>query len=172
MTLVSTLNDWVGKIVSMLVFPMIGILVWEVILRYVFNSPTVWAHELSAILYAIFFLLGGAYTLRWKAHINVDIVYYSLPPRVRAIVDLITWMVFYYFILIMLWKGTEFAWSSVTQMERASTVWEPYIWPSKICIPLAAFLILIQGITKSLNDVLIVFTGQDLLSEMEKESGR
>ena len=83
-SIVNILNDWVGRVISMLVFPMVGFLVWEVMMRYVFNQPTIWAHELSAILYAIFFLLGGAYTLQQKGHINVDILYLRLSPRKRA----------------------------------------------------------------------------------------
>jgi len=163
------MNDGVGKVISMLVFPMIGVLVWEVIMRYVFNQPTIWAHELSAMLYAIFFLLGGAYTLRWKAHINVDVVYVRLPPRIRAIVDLITWLFFYYFCTVMLWLGARFAWSSILKMERASTVWEPYIWPIKICIPLGALLVLLQGLTKTISDASIAFTGRDILAEINGE---
>ena len=163
------MNDWVGKITSMLVFPMIGVLVWEVIMRYVFNQPTIWAHELSAMLYAIFFLLGGAYTLRWKAHINVDIVYLRFPPRIRAILDLMTWMFFYYFCTVMLWLGAKFAWSSILKMERASTVWEPYIWPIKICIPLGALLVLLQGITKTISDVFMAFKGRDILAEINED---
>jgi TRAP-type mannitol/chloroaromatic compound transport system permease small subunit len=169
-SIVNKLNGWVGKVISMLVFPMIGFLVWEVIMRYVFNQPTIWAHELSAILYAVFFLLGGAYTLQQNGHINVDILYLQLSPRKRAVLDLITWILFYFFCGVMLWEGAKFAWTSIKIMERASTVWEPPIWPVKICIPLGAFLILLQGLTKTLGDVIAAVTGRDLLSERRVET--
>lgn len=169
-SIVNTLNDWVGRVVSMLVFPMVGFLVWEVMMRYVFNQPTIWAHELSAILYAVFFLLGGAYTLQQKGHINVDILYLRLSPRKRAVLDLITWILFYFFCGVMLWEGTKFAWTSMKMLERASTVWEPPIWPVKICIPLGALLILLQGFTKTLSDIIIVLTGRDLLSDTKVET--
>lgn len=67
-------NDCIGRIFSIIVFPMILILVYEVTVRYVFNRPTIWAHELSAILYAIFFLIGGVYALRWDSHVRVDVL--------------------------------------------------------------------------------------------------
>jgi TRAP-type mannitol/chloroaromatic compound transport system permease small subunit len=167
-TWINFINNWVGKIVSFLVFPMIGVLCWEVFLRYVFNRPTIWAHEISALLYAVFFLLGGAYTLRWKAHINVDILYNRFSKRNRAIIDLFTWSLFYLFCIVMLIDGSTSAWTSMIRMERASTVWEPYIWPVKLCIPLSALLILLQGISKTLSDFFIALTGRDPVSDEDK----
>jgi TRAP-type mannitol/chloroaromatic compound transport system permease small subunit len=142
---------------------MIGVLVWEVFMRYVFNQPTIWAHELSALLYAVFFLIGGAYTLRWNAHINVDVLYVRLSPRSRAILDLVTWLLFYFFCGVLFWQGCQAGWKSFLRMERASTVWEPYIWPVKLCIPLAAFLMLLQGITKTIKNLHLACTGRELL---------
>lgn len=157
---VDRLNDVVGKAVSFLIYPMIAILAWEVTQRYLFNAPTIWAHELSALLYAVFFLLGGAYTLRWNAHISVDVLYARLPPRARAILDLATWTLFYVFCGVMLWQGGQAAWKSFLRMERASTVWEPYVWPVKCVIPLAALLLLLQGFTKTVKDLHLALTGR------------
>lgn len=164
---VDFINDAVGRTISFLAYPMIGVLVWEVFMRYVFNRPTIWAHELSALLYAVFFLLGGAYTLRWKAHINVDVLYVKLSPRSRAILDLITWLLFYFFCGVLLWQGSQAAWKSFLRLERASTVWEPYVWPVKFCIPLAALLMLLQGLTKTISDLYLAFTGRDFYSKNE-----
>ena len=166
-SVVDSLNNWVGKTISFLVYPMIGVLVWEVFMRYVFNRPTIWAHELSALFYAVFFLLGGAYTLRWKAHISVDVLYLKLSPRSRAILDLITWLLFYFFCGVLFWQGSQAGWKSFLRMERASTVWEPYVWPVKFCIPLAAFLMLAQGLTKTISDFYLAFTGRNLLPKDE-----
>lgn len=167
-SVVDFINDGVGRAISFLAYPMIGVLVWEVFMRYVFNQPTIWAHELSALLYAVFFLLGGAYTLRWKAHINVDVLYVQLSPRSRAMLDLITWVLFYFFCGVLLWQGSQAGWKSFLRLERASTVWEPYVWPVKLCIPLAAFLMLLQGLTKTIGDLFLVFTGRELLSKNQK----
>jgi TRAP-type mannitol/chloroaromatic compound transport system permease small subunit len=164
---VDFINDGIGRAVSFLAYPMIAVLVWEVFMRYLFNRPTIWAHELSALCYAVFFLLGGAYTLRWKAHINVDVLYVRLSPRSRAMLDLVTWLLFYFFCGVLLWQGSQAAWKSFMRLERASTVWEPYIWPVKFCIPLAALLMLLQGFTKTISDLYLAFTGRELLSENE-----
>jgi TRAP-type mannitol/chloroaromatic compound transport system permease small subunit len=154
------LVDWIGKIVSFLVYPMIFVLVWEVLQRYVFNHPTIWAHQLSAMLFAVYFLLGGAYVSRWGAHINVEILYVRLPLRVRALLDLFTWSMYYLFLGVMFWLGIGFAWDSIKVMEVASTAaWEAYIWPVKVFVPLSALLMLIMGISKTLSDLIVLITG-------------
>jgi len=167
---VSDLNDKVGRIASFLVIGMIGFLVFEFFMRYLFDSPTVWAHELSAMLYGAYFLLGKGYTLKWNEHIKVDIIYDSLPIRAKAILDLVTWLFFYAFCAVLVIEGAQYAWISVRGMERSNSMWEPFIWPSKICIPLGGLLMLLQGFTKTLNDVAIALTGRDLLSQEDKRS--
>ncbi len=158
---VDRLIELLGKAVSFLIYPMIAILVWEVTSRYLFNSPTIWAHELSALLYAVFFLIGGAYTLRGNAHISVDVLSARLPPRGRAILDLVTWLLFYLFCGVLFWQGSQAAWKSFLRMERAATVWEPYVWPVKCFIPFAALLMLLQGFTKSAKDLHLALTGRE-----------
>ncbi|OGR24677.1 MAG: hypothetical protein A2277_03730 [Desulfobacterales bacterium RIFOXYA12_FULL_46_15] len=165
---INYINDRTGKAVSFLLYPMIAVLIYEVAMRYLFDRPTIWAHELSALFYAVFFLLGGAYTLRCNAHINVDVFYVRLSLRSRAVMDLFTWLLFYLFCGALLLQSSKFAWASFLNLERSSTVWEPYIWPVKFCIPLAAFLMLLQGLTKTVNDLYIVFTGRELSSNNER----
>ncbi len=156
------MNDRIGKAVSFVLYPMIAVLVWEVMMRYLFHRPTVWAHELSAICYAVFFLLGGAYTLRWNSHINVDVFYIRLSRRSRALLNLFTWLLFYLFCGVLLWQGSKAAWTSFLRLERSSTVWEPYIWPIKFCIPLSALLMILQGFTQTISDLYMVVTGHEL----------
>lgn len=159
---VDVLNEWVGRAVSYLIYPMVLMLVWEVASRYVFNSPTIWAHELSAFLYAVVFLLGGCYALRWNSHIRVEILYVRLSPRTQAILDLFTWTLFYVFVGLLLWQGAPFALKSLRRLELAGSVWDPPIWPVKMCIPLGALLMLLQGSTKTIKDLYFLFRGKAL----------
>ena len=104
---VNKLNDWVGRLVCVLILPMIAILLYEVVMRYVFDRPTVWAHETSGMLYTVYFLLGGAYTLRWGGHIQIEFLYVRLSPRKRAILDCCTWLFFYLFAASFYGKGSH-----------------------------------------------------------------
>lgn len=168
---VNWLNEIVGRIVSYFIYPMVLILVWEVGSRYLFNRPTIWAHELSAFLYAVIFLLGGSYALRWNSHISVEILYNLFSPRTRAILDIFTWTLFYIFVGLLLVQGAPFALKSIQRMELAGSVWDPYIWPVKVCIPLGAFLMILQGTAKTIKDVYLVFTGKELFDEAKVKGG-
>jgi TRAP-type mannitol/chloroaromatic compound transport system permease small subunit len=139
-------------------------------MRYIFNHPTIWAHELSAFLYAVVFLLGGSYALRWNSHISVEILYMRLKPRTRAVLDLFTWVLFYLFVGLLFWEGAQFAFKSVRRMELAGSVWDPPIWPIKLCIPIGALLMLLQGSVKTIKDIHLAFTGREL--DVEKEAGK
>lgn len=166
---VSSLNEWIGKIISILVYPMMLALVYEVVKRYGFNHPTIWAHEFSSFLYAVFFLLGGSYALKWESHISVEILYVRLPRRVRALLDLITWNLFYLFVGIIFWQGIHFAFKSMSRLEVSSSVWGPPVWPIKLCIPIAALLMLLQGSTKTIQDIYVLVKGKELVLEGVKE---
>src|SRR5210317_990404 len=85
--IIDTVSIWSGKIVAVLIFPMIGSLVYEVIARYFFNSPTIWANDVATILYGSFFMLGSAYALQRQQHIRTDWLYEKWSTRTKGIVD-------------------------------------------------------------------------------------
>jgi len=163
-TFIDNLNNWVGKILSLLIYPIVLVLVYEVVMRYVFVRPTTWAHETSCFLYGAHFMLGGAYALRWGAFVNVEVLYNRFPPRKRAIVDLFTWILFYIFCGVLLWKSVPWAWASVRVLEYSQSCWGPPIWPIKLTIPVGAALMLLQGLTKTIKDFYTVVTGRELVT--------
>jgi TRAP-type mannitol/chloroaromatic compound transport system permease small subunit len=83
-----------GRLVAWLIVPMVLSLVYEVVARYFFNMPTVWAYDMTFILYGTFFMLGSAYTLMKKGHIRTDMLYASWSPRRQGITDAICYLVF------------------------------------------------------------------------------
>jgi len=158
---VDSLNDRVGKVFSFFIYAMVLILVYEVVMRYVFNSPTIWAHETSEFFYGAHFIVGGAFALRWGAHVNIDVIHRYFPLRTRAIVDLFTWLVFYIFCGVLLWHAVGMATESVKVMEYTDSVWGPPLWPVLLTIPLAAALILLQALTKTIKDTYTAITGRE-----------
>ena len=67
------LIDQIGRVTSLLIFVLIAILLYGVIMRYVFGKPSIWVSELSGLLYACYFLIGGAYAVIHNEHVNVNI---------------------------------------------------------------------------------------------------
>lgn len=160
--LVDKINEWVGRSICVLVFPIMFSLTYEVIMRYVFNRPTIWAHELSGMFYAIYFLLGGAYALRWDAHIRIDLLYGRLSNRRKAIVNSFTWMLFYLFCAVILLKGIPFALDSMLNLERSNSLLGLPVWLTKIFIPLSILLLLLQGLGKSIEWGILAITGVEI----------
>jgi TRAP-type mannitol/chloroaromatic compound transport system permease small subunit len=128
--------------------------------RYGFNKPTEWAYSISLFLTGAFFILGGGYALLYKSHVNMDVVYNRFPLKTRAIVDLFTSTLFFLFCGVLFWKSLGYVWNSLTILE--TTDYPPYfpIYPVKLTIPIAAFLILLQGLAKFIRDFMIAITGR------------
>ena len=167
---INNMNDWVGKVVSFFVIPIMLILIWEVVARYVFDAPTFWAHETSEMFYGVHFMIAGSYCLRWKAHVNIDFLYGRLSVRRKAILDLFTWTVFFFFAGVLLWKTGLIGWTSFLRLEGTGSSWNPPLWPVKVAIPIAVALLLIQGISKYINDIYTAITGHELVVyDAEKE---
>jgi len=160
---IDNINDRTGKIISFLIIFTVACILYEVVMRSIFHTPTIWCHELSTFLYGAFIVMGGGYTLRHKAHVNVDIVYARLSQRGRAIVDLLTSTVFFCFCVVLLWHGGQFAWKSLLLLETTETNWGPPIYPLKLTIPIAAFLLLLQGLAKFIRDLNIAIMDKELL---------
>ena len=155
-------NVWSGKILSYGLFALIGVVVTGVIARYAFNSPLMWTYEMSLFLFGGLGFLVGAAVLQTGAHIKVDILYSRLSPRGKATADTITGLVFLYFIIVLLWQGTEFALHSIAIREHSGSIWGPVVYPFKTVIPVAAFLMLITGLAKFIRDLLFAIRGKAL----------
>lgn len=160
---VETMIDWIGKVASFLIYPIMLVLVYEVVMRYYFVRPTIWAHETSCMMYGAHFIIGGAYALQKGAFVNVEVFYIRFSPRTRAIIDLFTWTFFYIFVGVLLWKSVPWALESVRLREFSDSTWGPYVWPIKLTIPFASILMLLQGMTRTIKDAYLAVTGRELL---------
>lgn len=96
----------VGIVASMLV------LIQEVVLRYLFNAPTIWAHETTVFLCAAAFVYGGLYCTTRNAHIRVVLLYDLAKGRVRRLLDA-------FISLICMVASAFFAWAAWQMVERA-----------------------------------------------------
>ncbi len=92
-------SQYSGKWVAWVVYVGIAFLSLEVVLRYVFNSPTVWAHGYTQRLFGSYFVLIGAYTFVNTGHVRVDVIYEHLSEKKRAVLDLVNCA------FLLLWTG-------------------------------------------------------------------
>jgi len=149
---IDAISEWTGKAISFLVIPMVLVLVYEVIMRYGFNSPTLFSHETSVFLYGTTGMLAGAWVLCRDGHVKMDAIYGRLSLRVRAIIDLATAPFFFLLVGVVLWTGWDMAYFSVKVNEHTQTPWGPPYYPLKLAIPVSAFLLLLAGVAKFIRD--------------------
>jgi TRAP-type mannitol/chloroaromatic compound transport system permease small subunit len=148
-------SAWTGRIVAWLIVPMVASLVYEVGARYLFDAPTVWAYDMTFMLYGTFFMLGAAYTLAAKGHIRTDSFYGSWSPRTQGWVDVACYLVFFFPAIIAFQVVTwDYFVVSFGQGERIMTSpWMPIVYPFKGVLPAACFLLLLQGVSELLKSL-------------------
>jgi TRAP-type mannitol/chloroaromatic compound transport system permease small subunit len=153
---ISHFNGLVGEFVAYWSLIAVVVYYYEVMARYLFNSPTNWAHESMFLMFGMQYLLAGGFVLREGAHVRVDVVYMHLSNRGKAIVDLLTSVFFFIFMVTLLITGWIFFMDSYNVSEVSFTEWGIQYWPIKIALPLGAMLLLLQGIVQLINDILVV----------------
>jgi TRAP-type mannitol/chloroaromatic compound transport system permease small subunit len=126
---------------------------FEVISRYVFNSPTNWVHESTFLMFGMQYMIAGAYAYRGESHVRVDLIYTKLSVRGKAMCDVIGSLFFFIFVGTMLWTGWTFAGDAVRGGEVSFTEWGIQYWPVKLTIPIGAALLLLQGIARLIKDI-------------------
>jgi len=154
--LIDEISDWSGQFVAYWSVLAVFVYYYEVIARYVFNSPTNWAHESMFLMFGMQYLLSGAYALREGSHVRVDVIYERFSMRTRAKIDIVTSLVFFIFIISLTFTGILFAWDSVNVMEVSFTEWAIQYWPVKITFVIGGVLMLLQGLAKLMRDIIFL----------------
>jgi TRAP-type mannitol/chloroaromatic compound transport system permease small subunit len=152
---VSTATGWLA---GWLIVPMTLAVAYEVAARYAFNAPTIWAYDVTYMLYGAQFMLAAAYTLLKGGHIRTDVFYERWSPATRARIDVISY-VFFFFpgMLFVLYAGAGEAWHSWLIGERSDwTPWRPILYPLKAVIPLTALLLVLQGLSELIKCVRVI----------------
>lgn len=160
LNVIDAMSDWSGKLVAMLIIPMIGGLTYEVIARYAFNAPTIWAYDVTYMLYGSHFMLGAAYTLGKGGHIRTDFFYANWSPQVQGRVDTISYLLFFFpgiiFFFLAGWEHAYHSWSIREASEVSS--WRPPIYPFKMVVPVSALLLLLQGVSEVVKSSYAAFS--------------
>jgi TRAP-type mannitol/chloroaromatic compound transport system permease small subunit len=166
---------WIGRAFAWGIFILTAAVMYEVIMRYFFNAPTLWAFDFTIQMYGAVFMMGGASAMSTKTHVKADMYYNRLSEKGQAILDLILFICFYapgvfaltyagYFYAKKAWIVHETSWNSPAQIQ---------IYFSKSLIPIAGLLLLIIGISEIFRCIICIKTGKwperiDDVEETEK----
>jgi TRAP-type mannitol/chloroaromatic compound transport system permease small subunit len=143
---IDRLNCAVGRFWALSIFIVVLAVLIEVVARSALGQATIWSNETTIYVSAVAYLLGGGYAMAHRRHVR-------LSPRTRIVLDCITFLFFVLYIGALFWVGAKMGWMSFQQGEGTGTPWNPPIWPVKLAIPLAALLLLLQGVANLLRDI-------------------
>ena len=119
--IIDKLSIFIGTAVSVLLPTLCLVLTFDVVSRYVFHRPTIWAFDMAIFMFGYCGLLGGAYVLKEKEHISVDLFYGRLSLRGKAVLDVITGLLFFFFIILVIVYGWKAAYSALSFGDHRNT---------------------------------------------------
>ncbi|MFQ5640792.1 MAG: TRAP transporter small permease subunit [bacterium] len=166
---IDSLNEKVGLFVSWLTTVLVLVVCYDVFTRYVLRKSSIAVQELEWHLFAVIFLVGAAYTLKYDRHVRVDVLYVNFSPKTKAWINFLGSLLFLIpFAVLVLWTSKTFVANSFLIQETSP---DPGGLPGrfiiKACIPLGFILLLLQGISLAIKSGLTTLTH----NAVQKESG-
>ena len=161
---VDRLTDWTGTFFRGCRCRWSLAVAYEVAARYLFNAPTIWAFDVTYMLYGTLFMLGAAYALHKGAHIRTDFFWEQFSVRQEGHDRRVSYLLFFFpgfaILLFVSFHETVYAWRINETSDQ--TPWRPMLWPFKAVVPLACLLLLIQGFSEFLKSLYMARTGIEL----------
>jgi TRAP-type mannitol/chloroaromatic compound transport system permease small subunit len=147
-----------GRVGAALVLLLIFAMSYEVVMRYVFNAPTIWAYEVASMLMGTSFLITIAYAMVTRSHVRVDFLYARADARGRALIDLAGYVGF--LLPVALWM-TWGLWNYLTQAYTSGettgqSAWNPVVWPFRVAYVAGFFLFSLQIAAEIMRCVLVL----------------
>lgn len=156
------LSIWVGRAFGWCILILTLSVSYEVFVRYVLNAPTVWAFDMMVQMYGALFVMAGPYALAQDSHVRGDVLYRLFPVRWQARLDFILYLTFFFpGMLALFWFGWEIAADSWRYKEVSwNSPARIQVYYFKTLIPLAGFLLILQGLAELARCWIAMRTGQ------------
>lgn len=143
---IHTISGKIGDGLSILIIIIMFFTTIEVVLRYVFNSPTIWVWPLSRQFFGVYILFAGIYAMSKDAHIKIEVIHNLLSKKIKKLAGLLSILSFTSFMGVLIWQGAWMGQNSLASGETAHGAFRIPLYPLKILIPLAAVLFLLEGL--------------------------
>ena len=150
---IESLSIWVGRAFGWCILILTFSVSYEGFVRYVLNSPTVWAFDMMIQMYGALLLMAGPYALAQDAHVRGDVVYRLLPVRWQARIDFVLYIFFFFpGMLALFWYGAEIASDSWRYKEVSwNSPARIQVYFFKTLIPIAGGLLILQGLAECMR---------------------
>lgn len=151
---VDALNKFVGRWFCLLILPLIFVVMYEVVLRRLFNRPTTWAFEMTVYFYGAHYMFGMGVTYLFDRHVRIDIIALQFPQKVQLWLRILTFiLIFLPFVGALTYASISYAAHSWAVWEHSWSAWKPPLYPYKTVMPVTLFLLLVQGVATFIRDI-------------------
>jgi TRAP-type mannitol/chloroaromatic compound transport system permease small subunit len=150
---VDAVNRVVGRLTMLLIFVMIGILLFSSTSRTFFNTSHIWSVEMAQFMLVAYYLLGGGYSMQLDSHVRMDLLYSRWSPRKQALADAITSGFLLFYLIFLLVGGVSSTIYAIEYNQKNYSSWAPPLAPIKIIMTVGITLMLLQAIAVFFKDV-------------------
>lgn len=141
----------ITKILEFVLFAMTLIIFYDVVMRYLFNSPTTWALEISEYMLVLLCFMGAAELQRRKKHIKMNFFYLKFSMKVRKLFDLLSYLLLVVFSSVLFWNSLKMTLTAYKYESLSNSLLEVPLYIPYAIIPIGMFLLLLQGIVDVLT---------------------
>ena len=151
---IDTFTEWTGRVVSFLSLGTMAVILYEVLMRRIFNNPQIWTMDIICMSFGCYVILISAFGFLRKSFVAVDVLYARVPELPRHFLHIFTYLVFFVpFTYSLIPFGWNFFMKAYTSHELAYSTWQPVTWPLKFCLFLGLLLLAVQGMSEILKHV-------------------
>ena len=126
-------------------------LTYEVVARYFFTKPTIWAAELSQLCLIWGSLIAMAWALGERRHIAVDAVVSRLSPAVRRWTDAAAMLVIAWLSAMVVWKGGDIFLDSFERGRTTGSMLDLPSWVAELSVPLGFAVLFVQAVVEAVR---------------------
>jgi TRAP-type C4-dicarboxylate transport system permease small subunit len=141
---IDQLSDWAGRLSAWLFFAIACMITWEVVARYLFLAPTIWAEEMSQFFQIWATYLAAGWVLKNRQLIVIDFFLVRMWPGMRRVVDIFSLLFIAVFCIVSIYFGMDILLESVRMGRSTSTMLGVPKWMTESAIPVGFLLLLMQ----------------------------
>ena len=160
--MLDSLNRAIAQVTMWLIVPLVGVMLYDAIMRYFFNSPTLWGAELGLMIFGVYMLFAGPWSVLEKVQVGVDIFSSRWKPRTRAVVNALTYAFTALLFCSLIYTSYVYAVESWEMKEVSTSAWGQPVYHVKMLVPVAFVLMLLQTFSEFLRNLWMACTGEEM----------